>query len=411
MAELNEAYSLITTPPTKVIEEPIEINNTTREINNEINPSNEEEHVSKIDIVKIPRSYNVNEYFAVLVNDISQFVMEKMVTDCCFSSLSIISLLMIIYVGGSNKTKEEIERFFNLDVNSEKIIETINVVTNILKSHTDTIIDISNYVFINNEILSCMFRQFYKLVSTISTISGINSNNVNQLINSLNRLITTKSYNLLQNPLTLDDLNDRTNISLLGISCIDIQLSCEFDKEHTKYRSFKKLNGDITKIPMMLSNSRNLFYYENSYFQMVEIPLVDQEFVFGIFLPKKGHENYIHFNPFDVYDKLVKKNIVLYIPKFMQKTKFKLVPLLKLFGINEIFDNRTLSLSKLTNLEDIMVNDIIHETYINVSENKNAKNKTIKKQHTIFRADSAFQYYVYNVKLGLVLYRGIYNGK
>jgi serine protease inhibitor len=421
MAELNEAYSLITSPNNNQNvnkpysqneqEDVININNETI---HDLNPSSndEDKQIDKVEIIKIPKSFSVDEHFAVLINDISQIIMEKMITNSCFSSLSIVSLLMVIYSGSSKNAREEIEKLINSNINIDGTVEAIHIITNILRSHTDTILDMTNYLFVNNEVLNHMFKPFYKLSSQISSISGFEfKNNMKSIITSVNRLVSNNTHGLLENPLSEVDINQKTIISLLGISCINIQLSCEFDEEYTKKRSFTKLDGNIIKIPIMLSNASNIFYYECSCFQMTEIPLVDKDFAFGIFLPKKGYENYIHFNPFDVYDKLVKTSMVIYIPKFIQKTKFKLVPLLQLLGVNKIFDKQTNSLNKITNINNISISDVIHETYISVYETKNAKNNIIKKQYNTFRANSAFQYYVYNVKLGLVLYRGIYNGK
>ncbi len=180
-------------------------------------------------------------------------------------------------------------------------------------------------------------------------------------------------------------------------------------------------------------NNQNYFnYYENKSFQIIEIPYQNENYVLGIILPKIIPDNdtidyTINNVPIitaqeinELINNLSLEKVNLYIPKFTDKKKLNLVPILKKMGLVKIFDTNMCQLDLISN--HICVSNIIHEAVIIVDESgTTASAATVitgralarapkKENIKTFRADHPFVYYIRHLPTNMFLFFGDFQG-
>ena len=126
---------------------------------------------------------------------------------------------------------------------------------------------------------------------------------------------------------------------------------------------------------MMSNIFHSIMYYEDDEIQMIELPYKDENLSMIIILPSK--EKYT--SSFDYYNKEkkdfsklinkleIRENVLLNLPKFEFKYETSLKDSLMYMNMKLAFSNNA-DFSKITEIDKLMIDDIIHKTYIKVDE-------------------------------------------
>jgi serine protease inhibitor len=159
-------------------------------------------------------------------------------------------------------------------------------------------------------------------------------------------------------------------------------------------------------------------YYEDGTVQMIEMAYSSEEYCMVFILPKKGVSlkkctDYL-FKKLD----FEMKHVDCTIPKFTQRTKCDLKPLLQQIGINDIFSSKS-RLDHMSN-DKIIVSDAIHEAVVIVDENGTEASATtvvLTREIASTRPPKYINFclnrpFIYGIKnrSGMVLFIGDYHG-
>lgn len=157
------------------------------------------------------------------------------------------------------------------------------------------------------------------------------------------------------------DIDDDFSVLLLNATYFKKAWETPFNKYRTHNAHFNNADGSVAETAFM-TNDENYNFYENTDFKMVELPYQGKDASMYVFVPK--NENIESFNYQWLEEGIKNKReryITLSLPKFCSRTDLCLNEILKTLGIESIFKpNSVYSVSSIS--------DILHKTYIDVSE-------------------------------------------
>jgi serine protease inhibitor len=180
----------------------------------------------------------------------------------------------------------------------------------------------------------------------------------------------------------------------------------KFDQNLTDLKTFM---GSKQKLCLMMNMYNTQFYYtEDEKNQVIEIPYKDNNYVFGIILPKKQSTPECSEEQFNKYFNKLKLEPIEYlsIPKFNERKNYKLNNIFKKLNINSIFENCNLS-----HINDkITIDYVLHQINFSIDETGYKRPKIINNQKNIqFDANKIFLYYVRNLPLNKIMLTGIFS--
>jgi serine protease inhibitor len=151
----------------------------------------------------------------------------------------------------------------------------------------------------------------------------------------------------------------------------------KFESDKIETRDFYKQDGTKKPTPSMKMERNNFLYFENELFQAVKLPYgTDQKYSMVVLLPKDLGINTL-LGKFDSPNwqnwagSFKERDGTLYLPKFKLEYDGKMTPILKSIGLVLPFDKDKADFSKLSAnglAKDFYVGDVLHRTYIDVTE-------------------------------------------
>jgi serpin B len=147
-----------------------------------------------------------------------------------------------------------------------------------------------------------------------------------------------------------------------------------FDESLTHEGIFYLLDGSQVTCEMM-ENEGNFQYFENSDFQVIDLPYSYECFSMTIFLPKpeKNIDSLIsEFNQENWYkwiNSFSEQNVILQFPKFEIEYEIILNDVLKALGMEIAFSESQADFSKMyKGLENLYISEVKHKTFVKVDE-------------------------------------------
>lgn len=343
------------------------------------------------------------KYFVDPNNDISMkmltYYQYKLKNKFVCSSYGLLTILCLFYIGTVKETKNELEKYLKISDKNNLYNSLIDINKNIQK------IDIKNYFFINNKIkLSNNYKKLFRKIGIIESID------INNTPNKIKNLLNSNLNNLV---------NKSTNIILINTISFKPIWKINFLKENTQEKEFYDL-VNTKKVKMMQLFNESLPYYEDNRYQLLEIPLKDNNLIIGIMLEKTVNQLIIPPKAETLYSNITKlktEKVNVQIPKFNTDTIINSSDILKFIGLQKIFQNADID-NMLDNSinTNIAINNIIQKTSIIFSEseiinksrdlsyNNNNNNNIFN-----FYANHPFTYYVRHVSNNIIFLTGYYN--
>ncbi|NIA03819.1 MAG: hypothetical protein GWP09_00530 [Nitrospiraceae bacterium] len=178
------------------------------------------------------------------------------------------------------------------------------------------------------------------------------------------------SYNLAPDPLL--------RVVLVNAIYFNGSWVYPFEKSLTENRLFHITPTKSVKTKMMtFSDEYHLLnYYENSKFQVVELPYKStnsDKLSMIIFLPKNNNtlskvDSELNSNEFNnIMNHLSKEKVNVYLPRFNLRTQYILNSYLKDLGMGDAFNSHSANFSGISN-EQLYISEVIHKTFLNVTE-------------------------------------------
>lgn len=344
-----------------------------------------------------------NRFSSICMNTSKK--LSKDLRDVVFSPASISFALSLVNMGASGQTSNEITSFLGDKLTINDIISSYNMLNgNIVKT--------ANLLLLrsNNKIVD-------KYKSDVSKVALVeNFNNPDDLARIANTFVEKNTNGLIKKC-----INPSSAIGLLEMLIINTiyfkgSWKSKFSKMETRNTQFFNYSKKSeSKIDMM--HTKDAFkYFEDERKQVIEMNYNNDEFCMGAILPKN------EMTQFDMshLSQMTSESVDVFFPKFTQKIKLELVPVLQKNGVSKLF-NSSAELKDMSTSSELYVSSIIHECIMIVDEEgtEAAAATTIvlenqcfmkPKETKIFNANHSFMYYIRHIQSNTILFIGEFNG-
>ncbi|AGD92155.1 putative serpin-like protein [Megavirus lba] len=336
-----------------------------------------------------------------------------------FSPLSINYALSLLHLAALEITNLELSNLLKY----KYTVDDLQVINDIFNDNT---IDMTNLMLINKT--QNINKKYKNMVNNLVKIIQGDFENPDLVAQKINHYVENKTNGLIKDIISPKNINNDTIMILVNTVYFKSKWKYGFDVNKT----FREKFGSEKKIVDLMNNQNYFNYYENKSFQIIEIPYQNENFVLGIILPKIVPDNdtidyTINNVPIitaqevnELINNLSLEKVNIYIPKFTDKKKLNLVPILKKMGLVKIFDTNMCQLDLISN--NICVSNIIHEAVIIVDESgTTASAATVitgralarapkKENIKTFQADHPFVYYIRHLPTNMFLFFGDFQG-
>jgi serpin B len=303
----------------------------------------------------------INCYFQIsLFNQLNQKNKGKNLT---ISPLSIFQALSLVTNGANGETQNELLKL--LDNKGMEEINEINI------KIISKIKDMSSL-----EIANAIMTRVSPLPSFIKIAKEIYSSEIQSLKNvqQVNKWCDNKTHGKIQK--IIDELSDNIFMIILNAVYFKGLWVNQFNKELTSKKIFYNYNSesDGKQIDTM-KITKHFSYFQDSNLQAIKLPFRKDFMSALIILPNKN----ININEFinilnddneyfySIIDNLKYSKVNLELPKFEITYKESLKEILKNMGVNLAFNIKA-DFSKIRNQNDLMIDEVIHKTYLKVNE-------------------------------------------
>lgn len=298
--------------------------------------------------------------FAETTNILALKLFNIMEKKSILSPTSISYLVSLFHILSDGIVHTQISDVIGEENSIKNLTEIYNNCNNNKYINDSSIIKIINCIIINNKIK--LNDQFLFQFDKIVTIMSKNFSNPIFTADECNYFINQQTNYLIQNMVKPELITADASLILINVLYFKTIWRTSFNKELTKYKLFNMTQS----IPIMKQQAL-VNYYENSNVQIIDLPFVYGKFSMKFVLPKY-YIGLIECGRYLFKDISKQQQYVDYeIPKFTQRSKIDLVPLLKKIGITNLFNERNGNLSKISH-QPIFVSKAIHEAVVIVDE-------------------------------------------
>lgn len=363
-----------------------------------------------VNLIKTESSEKANDLTSI--NNYLNLKLSKLVNHQSFiySPFSITYLILFLYLGSMGETKKQLADLFGIN-NSNKddqyIMQLYELSNELMESE---FVIISNGYFLNSKFHQSMKDPFVKLINQMGFVKSCDFKNKHNIITkTINKWISTNTFNIINNVITKYDINAYTELVGINVIYFRGEWLYNFNKHLTKINKFTNHLNHTSNLLFM--NQINTFnYFENKNLQMIELPYKFKQFVFGIVLPKDNNpltENYYHY-----VHKLVERNVNISLPKFIKRQHLKLRKPLEIFGCKRMFDEANAEFYNMIDTKDILyVNQLYQDVVLIVDENGDLNNTNNSNPLAVrFNANHTFYYYVRHVATDTIIIHGCFDG-
>ena len=225
---------------------------------------------------------------------------------------------------------------------------------------------------------SIWYRQGYSFESSFfdvcqkyynSSVTGLDFNSPAS-VNTINDWVSAKTNGKI--PTIIYNIDPSTVMFIINALYFKAAWSIEFDTKLTQDADFYQTPQSPVSCKMM-NKEDSLMAYQNTDFQVVQLPYGNKAYSMLLFLPKQGSiDNFIASLTDATWklclDSLSRNYVILHLPKFKFDYKISLINTLKALGMSVVFDPNTADFSNMCTANKLYIGDVIHKTYIDVSE-------------------------------------------
>jgi len=293
----------------------------------------------------------------------------------CISPYNISSAMQLVYFGAASTTKSQIGQALHLPKMSDTALAE-----NIVNFETKIAEDVANAKAVAVDTTYTVAPAFLDIVKGTLKADLFTcdfQNKPEQAVASINKWVSSKTEEHIQQLLERDNIKSTTRLVLLSAIYLKADWLFPFDEKSTKESPFRALNGSDITVPMMYQKETMLYHqdsqaqvvwrdfekHENSPTQlqaMIVLPSINvalDTFVKGIDSAKVGQ-----------WEKESSRELVaLYLPKCSLKQRQSVKNSLISLGMTQAFSNAA-NLSVISPKLDITIDDVLHEAFMQLDE-------------------------------------------
>ena len=340
-----------------------------------------------------------------------------------FSPYSILSAFGMVYAGAEGNTAREIEEAlgFSADTHAE--------LGNYLKDiENESALSSANRVWLRNGLT---LKDAYKeilLLNYNSTAKELDfKNKTEDSRKTINKWVSDKTHDKIQE--LLKELDASTQMVLTNAVYFNAEWASKFSKSRTSKEDFFPGGCIVTKVDMMKKHG-DFLYAERDGNKIIRLPYDGGRFSMIVFLPPKiaGYTGklaegakFINLDA-EVFSNLLSSmreyEVDLWLPKFKTEKRYELQDLFDALGVKLAFSNFA-DFSGITADEALKIDKVIHQTFIDVDEEKTEAAAAtaitmvkatamppLDKPKAEFHADSPFEYFIVDDYTKTILFAG-----
>lgn len=350
------------------------------------------------------------EYFTIaFLNRISSSF--NRLRSIVLSPYSIISVFGVLYRGSNSSTEIELREFFKYPNKNTIFTSLLNIQKDMIKNGTALI---SNNIYFSNKFpLNQIFINYVKELVDIISINPLNRIGT---VEKINVDISKKSKGVFNSVIDPSMIKPDTSLMIINTIYFYSSWKTKFNKDQTRPEPFYGMNHTYRTVPLMTQYNVNHYYFEDTENQVLEMDYKDNNYCFGIVLPKSRSYPELRPDQLEYYISLLSKTDIhtVSIPKFKQMSKYNINNLLKQLGLQNIFKQADLSEITPGSMK-LNLSDIIHHTFIIIDErggesinNKHLQNSLPDHIKRTVIANHPFLYYVRHKPSNILLITGVY---
>lgn len=329
------------------------------------------------------------------------------------SPFSISFIMSLVYIGCRGNTRAELAKLLNINsgMDSKELVKYMIEIYEYLKK----VMKIVNAMYVNNKYaggLNESYKQLFQQIGYIESFDGKDRG----ASTKMNAMIARNTNNMITN--VVPPLNELTMFVLINVIYFKMNWKNKFDTYYTKDERFYGLK-DETKVRLMYKKEK-ISYMEDRTGQYLEMRYMNEDYVFGVFLPNDNVSLYTDYMA--RIGNMRNVEVEIYLPKFKQISNIDLVNVFTKMGVKSLFNPQYAELQGITNSSNIYVDKIIHECVVEINEEgSEAAAATVvlmelkstsmsKPKPIVFRADHTFVYYIRNKRTNIILFNGVFDG-
>ena len=330
-----------------------------------------------------------------------------------FSPFSIITAFGMAYKGASGDTEAEIEKV--LGFNRELHGNLGSYVRDIEKSGQ---ISSANRVWLrdglklNQDFQSTLYLYYNSEPEELDFKNETEKSRV-----KINDWVSSKTNNRINN--LLQNLDPETQLILTNAIYFNARWEKTFNKKSTTSEDF--YDGEkVTKVPMMKKRD-NFAFAEVDGVKIIRLPYEQGRMSMIAVLPPKENDNVLANLDAEILKKWISSldryEVDLWLPKFKTEKRYELKNLFNSLGVKLAFTDFA-NFSGITDDEKLKIDAIIHQTFIDVDEEKTeaaaatavvmlkATAMPMQPKLAEFHADHPFVYFILDDYTNTILFMG-----
>ncbi|KAF2893335.1 hypothetical protein ILUMI_12839 [Ignelater luminosus] len=347
--------------------------------------------------------------------DVYKELLKSTAGNVLICPLSAEIILALTYAGARGETAKQMASGLRLPDSSEQIQKIFTKLAQDLNSEQTYTLNSANKVYvkhgypINHQFKDVAVKAFN------ADIQNIDFSKTKEAVDEINKWISDKTENYIQNLLSPADINSATRAVLVNALFFQAQWLEMFETYLTAKKPFYLNANDQIDVDMM-TRVLILNYYEwpEVDAKVLEMPYYGNDVSMTFVLPnEKDGLNRIEENLEKVLEspKYTRTYVEVSIPRFKVETTIQLIPILQALGIKDAF-TRNADFSGLGS-EPLTIDQVVQRNFITVyEEGTKAASATVVSKlaggdlyaETNFTADHPFLYYI--KKGNVILFAG-----
>ncbi|XP_049800969.1 serpin B6-like [Schistocerca nitens] len=336
-----------------------------------------------------------------------------------FSPLSIQVALALVFLGAKGNTAIEIAAGLHLPDEWKLIENGFRALMTQLNEYDEVTLHIANRIFLK---YGFKIKEDFKAAAVrfLSGAQELNFSRSEEARSQINKWVEDQTRQKIRNLVQPGVLNSDTIAVIANAVYFKGDWATKFDKRSTSPMPFR--SASTTDVQMMFVKAK--FRYAelqvpNS--QILLLPYKGNRFSMMVVLPTEVdglfdvEKHLADANLFDIADQTFKQMVHVYLPKFKLEYEKELEESLQTLGMRSMFDVNKANFSGISDKEHLVVNQVLHKAFIEVSEEGTvaaaATAVTIVTYSawnapTVFKADHPFTFFILDEEARTVLFAG-----
>ena len=340
--------------------------------------------------------------FVIASNEVAKKIFSVVDSGSVHGPPSITALLSLLQLGSSGETDKQITKFLG-----SKFTQS--------EQQTALVFFNNNFVKMTNVLLISHVSQpkpgYLDAARTVACVLPGNFQQKGLLSELINNFVSGRTNGMIKDIISPNDITADARTILVNTLYFDAAWKMPFNVKKTKSAVFNNaLHCEL------MFQSEDFPYYEDDRVQMLRMLYENQEYAMEFFLARQADQVVYPFNP----ERVSEQRVLAYIPKFKQRSKLNLIPILQKLGLTNMFDPFSAEFGNMAG-EPTFVSKMIHETVVDVNESRTtAASATLNMMVGItsadskfftFRADRTFSYRIIHLPTQTTLFVGVFDGK